>query len=1018
MLSIGKITRGQHGYYERQVARGEDDYYSGRGEAPGEWVGTGARSLGLAGRVTAEQFNALIEGRDPQRPEARLRSTPGDPKVAAFDLTFSAPKSVSVLFAVAPENISGELAAYHEDAVRTALRYLEDTAVRVRRGHGGERVERAQGLIAASYRHRMSRALDPQLHTHVVAANLACGRDVRFTALDSRELYRAAQTAGYLYQAHLRALVSERMGLEWAGVHKGAAELKGVPREVIEFFSKRREEMRRAAAEQGLALGSRAAAELAALVTRERKQYGVQTQTWREETRASAAGQGLGGSEIQRLLRAGEERVRSGDTERPLADEQALGDRLAGPEGLTEHANTFDERAVLREFAAAATQGVRAGAVRAMTASFVARSDILATGRGEMSTAELVGVERRLIAAVVGRARESCCVLESELAEQTIAKAALPLTGEQAQAVREVTGSGAGVSVIEALAGTGKTYTAGVLREAYEAAGKRVLGVAPTGRAVRELAEEAGIPTRTLDGLLADLQREEAGLPRGAVVIFDEAGMAATRTSARLLEEAQAAGVKVVAIGDPGQLASVQAGGWLAAVGRELGAIRLSEVMRQNDPAERRALAALHAGHPRRYLQWAMSEDCIEITKNAQTAQKQALRHWQSARTPVGVAQTVMIARDNNLRDALNQGAREQLRAEGALGEEHDYAGVKLAVGDRVICRRNDRLIDVDNGTRGTVRHTDGEQVTITTDSGMTRELPAAYVAEHVEHAYALTGHGMQGATVQTALVVASPRDLSAGWSYTALSRARKETWLVLYDEQPTAERAEYAPTDHNHPPAPPGLLARVERRMSERDSEDLAIHQLPTPNPGSAGRIADPTLTSTQALHHEPHQEHAATRAEPDPPQQPASTQRLRDLQQQIHQLEAQHETLTTPQGDPEETRAERDSLHTALTRLTQEHTTVREELIEQELQNPSPWVTQALGERPQKPRQQQAWEKAIHHATTYRVTHNITDPNDPLGSQPQDRQQRRDWQRAQNAIENAQQRLHRTLSHDLGVG
>jgi conjugative relaxase-like TrwC/TraI family protein len=197
MLSIGKIALGQHRYYEQQVAGGGDDYYSGRGEAPGEWVGSGAEALGLSGQVTAKQFAALMAGCDPRDASARLRSAEQHPKVAAFDLTFSAPKSVSVLFAVAPEEVSGELIASHEEAVRAAALYLEQEAVFVRRGKGGVRVERSAGLIAAAYRHRMSRALDPQLHTHVVAANLADGSDGRFTALYGAALYRAAKTAGF-----------------------------------------------------------------------------------------------------------------------------------------------------------------------------------------------------------------------------------------------------------------------------------------------------------------------------------------------------------------------------------------------------------------------------------------------------------------------------------------------------------------------------------------------------------------------------------------------------------------------------------------------------------------------------------------------------------------------------------------------------------------------------------------------------------------------------------------------------
>src|ERR1700722_19298342 len=98
MLSIGKLALGQQRYYEQQVAQGHDDYYSGRGEAPGEWAGGGAEELGMAGRVSAAQFNALLEGRDPRTPEAPLRAGVSEPAIAAFDLTFSAPKSISVLF--------------------------------------------------------------------------------------------------------------------------------------------------------------------------------------------------------------------------------------------------------------------------------------------------------------------------------------------------------------------------------------------------------------------------------------------------------------------------------------------------------------------------------------------------------------------------------------------------------------------------------------------------------------------------------------------------------------------------------------------------------------------------------------------------------------------------------------------------------------------------------------------------------------------------------------------------------
>jgi conjugative relaxase-like TrwC/TraI family protein len=244
--------------------------------------------------VSAAEFNALIAGMDPREPKVRLRGTVRDPRIAALDLTFSAPKSVSVLAAVAPERVSRALVRAHEGALAGALGWLEDSAVQVRRGAGGASVEPGEGLVAVAYRHRMSRALDPQLHTHVVAANLSRGPDGRYTALHGTALYRAAKTAGYLYQAELRQRVSEVLGLEWGVVRNGAAELVAVPGEVLRGFSRRRVEMERAALAGGIGLGSKAAGQAAAISTRERKRFGIDTHPWLQEVRARSAELGFG----------------------------------------------------------------------------------------------------------------------------------------------------------------------------------------------------------------------------------------------------------------------------------------------------------------------------------------------------------------------------------------------------------------------------------------------------------------------------------------------------------------------------------------------------------------------------------------------------------------------------------------------------------------------------------------------------------------------------------------------------
>ena len=1079
MVSIGKIALGQHRYYEEQVARGADDYYTGRSEAPGEWFGAGARARGLEGRVSGAEFNALIAGVDPREPGVRLRASPRELRIAALDLTFSAPKSVSVLAAVAPGRVSRALVAAHEDAVRAAIGWLEDTAVQVRRGAGGGRVEAGEGLVAVAYRHRMSRALDPQLHTHVVAANLSRGADGRYTALHGTPLYRAAKTAGYLYQAQLRLRVTEALGLEWGAVRSGAAELAAVPGGVLRGFSRRRQEMERAALAGGIGLGSKASGQAAALATRERKRYGIDTHTWLEEVRARSAELGFGRAEIDQAL--GDARARGAAA--AGVDERALGDWLVGPAGLTERANTFDRRAVLQEFATAAGQGESVAAIRAQAERLLGRPDVLPTVPGEFTAAGLVSCERQLIDAAVGRAGEGTAELSEPTVAGVLARVERPLNPDQRAVVSAITASGHGVEVVQALAGTGKTYTAAVIREVYEHAGYEVLGVAPTGRAARELADQAGIPARTLDRLLIDLDQLGDQLPTGSVVVFDEAGMAPTRTTARLLKAAELAGAKVVAIGDPGQLASVQAGGWLRAVGERLGALRLTQVMRQRDPAEREALAALHDRNPAPYVEWALPAARIQTYEDSARARADAIGAWAAAASELGCDQAVMIARDNATRDALNHAARALRRDLSELGPECRYGPVDLAVGDRVICRRNDGLLDVDNGTRGTVRGLGDDHVVIETDSHLVRALPAAYVAEHVEHAYALTGHGMQGATVERAIVVANVRDLTAGWSYTALSRARGTTSLLIHDEALDQDRDDVALREPPRASAREEVLARVQLRMTVRDDEDLAIERL-----SPAGYADDPGLTG--AVTGEPVQEEAARRAEPVVADR--GSLRLVALRERIQQLRGHRDTLPAHQvgrvdeidarllelaerlrscaeqlavlaqpsrswrgrvkdldladrvrlrsirggvdeqrerlsaerarlmrelGDPEQVRSELAGLDRALAPLEAEYRSLRDELAAEELASPAPWVERTFGERPDSWRGE-TWDRAVRDLAAYRLDHGIADLDSALGPEPADPERRRAWEREHRSVERNIERLDRGRGVVLGMG
>ncbi|MGI8622654.1 MAG: AAA family ATPase, partial [Solirubrobacteraceae bacterium] len=502
------------------------------------------------------------------------------------------------------------------------------------------------------------------------------------------------------------------------------------------------------------------------------------------------------------------------------------------------------------------------------------------------------------------RAGAEVAVVDEQTLSRALAASDRPLTDQPAAAVRGVTTSGNGVDVVEALAGTGKTFTAGTIRHVYEDAGYRVIGIAPTGRAVRELAEEAQIASWTIDRALLSAEQYGDAFAPGTVIVLDEAGMAPTRGIERLLELAAAAGAKVIAIGDSGQLASVQAGGWLRAVGDRVGAHQLTQVMRQRDVDERAALARLHAGDPAAYLRWADQRERVAVHTDAPGIEG-ALRDWRVALAEHGPVQAVLIARGQEARAVLNDAARAHQRASGALGVDVAYATVTLAAGDRVICRRNNVDVDVDNGTRGTVRATHEDRVVIETDAGTTRDLPARYVAEHVEHAYCLTGHGMQGGTVEHATVLASVRDLTKGWAYTALSRAREQTRLHI-DASDTAgalERAELGGADRPQAPDRAQILARAQAQMMVRDDEDLALEQLPVPP--TAGRADD------QQLHHAPADLSPETGAElaEREHRHPASIADLLKLQHEHGRLTAQRAGLPLAElRQLEQVAAERD--------------------------------------------------------------------------------------------------------------
>jgi len=301
MLSIGKLGKGQERYYLEKVAEGAEDYYSGEGEEAGQWLGDAARELGLSGEIEPDQLVAMLTGMNPATgAPLGLRAVAGNGAVPGFDLTFSAPKSVSLTWALGGGKVSPEVKAAHQRSVEVALKYMERHACLTRRrtGDGGRVFLNGNGFLAAGFLHRSSRNGDPQLHTHVLIANATKGPDGKWTRLYHPAIYDHAKTAGYIYEAHLRHELTRTLGIEWQPVRNGIAEIEGFKDEWLKTFSTRRAEILEAAGTDA----SARARQVATLATRDAKEKGIAPESLRERWREQAKEIGLDREAIEATM--------------------------------------------------------------------------------------------------------------------------------------------------------------------------------------------------------------------------------------------------------------------------------------------------------------------------------------------------------------------------------------------------------------------------------------------------------------------------------------------------------------------------------------------------------------------------------------------------------------------------------------------------------------------------------------------------------------------------------------------
>jgi Ti-type conjugative transfer relaxase TraA len=450
-----------------------------------------------------------------------------------------------------------------------------------------------------------------------------------------------------------------------------------------------------------------------------------------------------------------------------------------GLDAITQQQSTFTQRDMAK-FAHRHSDGLdQFNAVMGAMRGAPGLAELGKDERGEdrFTTREMIAAEQRLHRAadlMAERERHEVRGADREAALARAEARGLVLSAEQADALAHVTDE-RDLGVVVGHAGTGKSAMLGVAREAWEGAGYEVRGVALSGIAAENLESGSGISSRTIASMEHSWQQGRDLLTSRDVLVIDEAGMVGTRQLARVLSHAAETGAKVVMVGDPQQLQAIEAGAAFRSIYERHGGAEIGEVRRQRENWQRDATRDLANGQAGNALDAYRSQGMVHGAQTREQARGDLIERWDRDRRASPDKCRIILTHTNDEVRALNEAARERMRAAGDLGDEVpltvERGARNFASGDRVMFLQNERGLVVKNGTLGTIEQVSAQSMTVQTDDGRSVQFDLKDYNK-IDHGYAATIHKAQGITVDRTHVLATP-GMDAHSSYVALSRHR-----------------------------------------------------------------------------------------------------------------------------------------------------------------------------------------------------------------------------------------------------
>jgi conjugative relaxase-like TrwC/TraI family protein len=645
------------------------DYYTKGGEEPSEWGGRLAPELGLSGKVDPAAFQELLAGRVAGQQLGRHRVGGEIQHHPGWDFAVNAPKSVSIMALVAGDE---RIIAAHEQAVTTALCYLEEHAALRRREEGDIVHETTGRLLFARFTEHASRELDPHLHTHVVVLNMTNGQEgAPMASLETRAMYAEQMVAGQIYRNELAHGLRER-GFEIDfDPRRGLFEITGVPKDFIRETSQRAQQINAHASEHGLT--GQAARRASFYQTR-----GPKAKTGLDELRVQWTERArLYADELAQVQAKATERDKQGAAPDPYTASRAalFGIRQAETREAVTNLGTLYRHAL-----ASHVGEVRFSDIRPLIAGHEERRKLLAThsqtgdqiltrGRTTRRSARLEQALVRELALALNDARP---IASSDRLLGVLEQAGL--TPAQEQALVVVATSRDRVTGIHGVGGAGKSTLMKSLNEAAEP-GTTLIALAPTSSAVANLGQIAGIEARTVASLLAGGGHD---LTAAHVLVLDEAGQLGNRQALRMLEISRATGARLILLGDNKQTGAIEQGKpfWLL---QKLGlpTAQLTESMRQETRAMKAAVTAARSGD---YAGSLAKLDKVVSGADAESLAKGLVGEWTRLK-PETRATTNILVLENATRLIVNTKIRETLKSESAIAAEDTRLSILTPAG-------------------------------------------------------------------------------------------------------------------------------------------------------------------------------------------------------------------------------------------------------------------------------------------------------------------------------------------------